>query len=188
MLITFSGAKNSGKTTCTEYLVNKYGFVTVAFADPLKLALKELFMFTDDQLYGSLEQKESADYRWFGASPRQIMQFVGTDLFRNQMNLIMPGMDKNFFIHRFKLWYELELKANPNLKLIVSDSRFVNEADAIVGLGGIVVKLIRCEDGTVIDQHQSETECKQIDGQIVIMNDSTIDELYNKLDQAMCLI
>lgn len=185
MLITFSGTIGSGKTTCTDYLAKKYGFATIALADPLKFALKELFMFEDEQLYGNLEQKEAPDPRWFGVSPRQIMQFVGTDLFRNQMEKIMPGINEDFFVHRFKLWYEPELNKNPNLKLIVSDIRFINEADYVTNMGGTVIKLIRLK---TTDIHQSETECEKINGQFEIHNCGTLDDLYKKIDQIMISI
>ena len=92
MLVGLSGLKGSGKDTCADYLVKNHGFIKVAFADPLKDALKVLFMFTNDQLNGTIEQKEAPDNRWFGCSTRTAMQFVGTELLRDQLDKIMPGL------------------------------------------------------------------------------------------------
>ncbi len=182
MLVAFAGPKGSGKDTGADYLVEKYNFVKVSFADPLKAALKELFMFSDEQLYGTIEQKESPDDRWFGCTPRKAMQFVGTDLFRNHLDEIMPGIGKNIFVYRFKLWYESELKKNPDLKIVVADVRFANEADHIKNLGGSVIQLNR-PNIIATDTHQSENEFQNIISDYVINNDSTIYKLWEKLDE-----
>lgn len=42
-LVMVSGWKNSGKDTCAEFLIEKYGFKRVAFADPLKDQVAEQF-------------------------------------------------------------------------------------------------------------------------------------------------
>lgn len=187
MLVAFSGCKGAGKDTCADYLVNFYGFVKVSFANPLKTALKEFFLLRDDQLYGTLQQKEEPDPRWYGASPRTIMQYVGTDLFRDQMERIMPGIGKNIHIHRFKLWYEAQIKLNPNLRVVISDLRFVNEGDYIRHLGGTVIEVNRFQI-IPTDLHPSETEFKLITEKIIINNNGTKSDLYAKLDTVVeCL-
>ena len=80
MLIGFMGIKGSGKDTCADLLIQNYGFMKKSFADPLKHACKELFLFTNEQVFGTQLQKETPDPRWFGCSPRVALQYVGTDL------------------------------------------------------------------------------------------------------------
>jgi hypothetical protein len=143
MLVGFMGAMGSGKTTAANFMINEYGYVEKAFADPLKRACKELFLFTDDQLYGTQAQKEEADNRWFGCSARTAMQFVGTDLFRNQLNAIMPGIKNNIWVHHFKLWYQNHIKILDNPPVVISDIRFQNEADIIKKMGGIIIRIDR---------------------------------------------
>ncbi|NCD07165.1 MAG: hypothetical protein EOL97_13700 [Spirochaetia bacterium] len=60
---------------------------------------------------------------------RQILQFIGTDLFRNQFN---P-----------EVWINAALSANPTPNIIITDCRFPNEADAILERGGILIRLQR---------------------------------------------
>lgn len=48
------------------------------------------------------EDKEKPDSRWFNCTPRRIMQYVGTDLFRNQIENLFPELRKDIFIHNFK--------------------------------------------------------------------------------------
>lgn len=181
-LIGFMGIKKSGKDTCADHLVQNYNYVKKSFSDPLKRACQELFLFTDDQTYGSQEQKETPDPRWFGCTPRLALQYVGTDLLRDQLSNIMPELGTNIFTHNFKLWYNHEIEQNPELKVVVSDVRFANEVDFIHSLGGIVIKISR-PNLTNDDQHLSETELQNIKSfDMEICNDLTLKELYEKIN------
>ena len=52
MLVGFAGKGRAGKSTAAECLVREYGFTTVALADPIKRALREIFNFDEDALWG----------------------------------------------------------------------------------------------------------------------------------------
>ena len=58
------------------------------------------------------------------------MQYIGTDLFRDALH---PNTHVN------ALFSELR----PDSKFIITDVRFINEADAILNSGGIVIRLNR---------------------------------------------
>ena len=75
--------KNLGKDTNADLIALEYGYQKVNFANPLKEAYRHMFGLTDGQLYGSL--KETKDDYW-DASPRTLLQFIGTNLFRKQFN------------------------------------------------------------------------------------------------------
>ena len=107
MLIGVLGRKGSGKDTVSDYIVNKYNFEKMIIADPLKIACKELFNFTDEQLYGNL--KETVDPQW-GLSPRQAFQWLGTDIFRNEVNELNPDIGNNFWIILLKIKYLTKIK------------------------------------------------------------------------------
>lgn len=137
------GTKGSGKDTCGDYLIDQYGFSKKSFADPLKRACQELFLFSHEQVFGTQEQKETPDMRWFNCTPRTALQYVGTELLRDQLNEIMPGLGKNIFTYRFQIWYQEEVRKNPDLRVVITDVRFKNEIDFIQSLGGTVIKLER---------------------------------------------
>lgn len=182
VLIGLMGQKGSGKTTGAQYLINKYHFVEESFANPLKKACQELFLLNSNQVFGTQEEKETPDPRWFGCSPRKILQYVGTDLLRDNLEKIMPGIGKNIFTHRFRLWYEEELTKNPKLCVVISDVRFQNEVDFIKSLGGAVIKIIRKTDQG-IDLHPSEMEMNTITNfDFLIDNNGSLDDFYQKLD------
>lgn len=177
-LIGLMGTKSSGKTTSAAYLTQKYQFVERSFADCLKSVCKELFLLEPEQLYDNI-QKESPDPRWFNCTPRKMLQFIGTDLLRNNLDQIMPGLGKNIFVHHFKLWYQKELSKNPKLHVVVSDVRFQNEADFIKSLGGTIIKITRFRSD---DSHASETEMANIDNyDYSIDNTGSLEDLQIRL-------
>lgn len=180
MLVGFTGLKGAGKDTCADYLVNNCGFVKKSFADPLKKACQCLFLFNDAQVYGEIEEKERPDRRWFDCTPRKALQYVGTDLLRDHLDNIMPGLAKNVFVHHFKIWYEAAKLANPDIRVVISDVRFANEAEYIKQLGGQVIRIDRPTISNT-DTHQSELSVHAIKPDHVINNDSSKDACYAQL-------
>lgn len=166
MIIGVCGKKGHGKDTISDYLVEKYGFVKYAFADALKRGLKELFDLTDEQLYG--EKKEEVDSYW-GISPREIMQIVGTDLLRERFN-------KDFHVLSLKK----KILNEKNKNIIISDVRFENEIMFIKDMGGIIIKVIR-ENMNDNDSHISENIVSKLNFK-TIENNETKEKLYNKID------
>jgi hypothetical protein len=138
-IVAFAGRKQSGKTTCSEFVksicsedkdVRIYNF-----ADPLK---KDICMtilgLSYDQCYGDDDAKNTTtNIQWEGKflTAREVMQFVGTDIFRKMLNSVWADAT----INRIK-------NDKPDLA-IIADCRFPNEVDVVRSAGGIVVKLTR---------------------------------------------
>jgi mannosyltransferase OCH1-like enzyme len=172
-LIGLCGKKYHGKDTVGDYLVKEYGYTKISFADKLKEVCKVMFNFTDEQLYGS--KKEEVDEFW-KVTPRLAMQFIGTDLFREQLNKIMPHIENNIWIEIVRK-YILE---NKYKKIVICDVRFENEAKMIRELSGTIIKITR-SSMTSKDEHQSETEIDKIKFDDEIINDGSIPDLYKKI-------
>ena len=90
-IIAFAGRKQSGKTSCSNFVKTLFpddeNFVKVYnFADPLKQDVcMNLLGLTYEQCYGDDEQKNTlTDILWNEKllTAREVMQLVGTDLFR----------------------------------------------------------------------------------------------------------
>jgi len=173
MIIGITGNKQSGKDTCAKYLVEKYNFLHLSFAEPLKKACKLLFNLNEEQINGS--EKEEIDLFW-KISPRRIMQFVGTEIFRDKIKELIPNIDSNFWI---KLMEQQILKLNPNTNIVISDVRFLNEVEFIRKYNGIIVKINRNNE---IDNHLSEMEINKIIPDFIIDNIGTFDELNKKIE------
>lgn len=101
---------------------------------------------------------------------RQFLQYVGTQLFRNQFH---PDV---WIISALS-----EYKATDNW--LISDVRFVNEAKAVRRYAGdpgeaLIIKIER--PGYDGDEHISEKEIDLIEPDILINNDETLKELWDK--------
>lgn len=153
-IIALAGRKQSGKTTCSEF-VQRLGnailkpFNTTKiynFADPLKQDICiNILGLTQDQCYGTDDQKnELVDCYWNNKqlSAREVMQLVGTNMFR--------AMQKN-------VWSDATIRKIQKDKCslaIIADCRFPNEVEAIKNAGGFVIKLTRNPHNS---DHESET-------------------------------
>ena len=128
-----SGRGNSGiiiiKYTIANYLVEKYGFINYGFADPIKEVGKIVFGFNDAQLEGCL--KDTMDNFW-GISPREFFQNFGTDIAQFEFPKYFPNMYRNqdkraIWVKVFEIWYLKKINDNPDLKVVISDLRFIHE-------------------------------------------------------------
>ncbi len=186
-VIGITGKMRSGKDTTSEWLVNQYGYVHLSFAAPLKRVCGTLFNFDHDQLYGN--KKNVKDDRWYGITPREVLQFVGTELFRNNMGRLLPEIKNNFWAECLKR--EVIVKLKEGKSVVVSDVRFPNEAEVLRQIHKST-KIYRVNrenrgvDGAVAAQlHSSETEMNGIVCDHEIENNGTLRELYGKVDDCL---
>ena len=158
-IVAFAGRKQSGKTTCSEFIVKYFngvlqpfnGAKIYNFADPLKQDIcMNILGLTHDQCYGDDDSKNQyTEIYWDGnrLTAREVMQFVGTDIFRKMKTDVWAGAT----ITKIQ-------KEQPQLALI-ADCRFPNEVEAVKNAGGIVIKLTR---NPYNSNHSSETALDEI--------------------------
>lgn len=142
-IVAFAGRKQSGKTTCAEFLLKYYNGAIenfnsarlYNFADPLKNDIcMNILGLTYEQCYGEDIYKNTlTDIKWEGnnLTAREVMQFVGTDIFRKMKNDVWAGAT-----------IKKILSDKPQLA-VIADCRFPNEVEAVRSVGGIVIKLTR---------------------------------------------
>lgn len=176
ILIGLSGMKQSGKSTVANYMRTRKGFTELSFAYPLKEIIgKQLFGLNDSQLYGSDEDKERVITDWH-RSPRQILQIVGTDLFRN-------NFDSDFWVKLCLRRIREIRKNNAKARIVVSDCRFFNEQQALKDMGAYSFNIIK--DGQVSqDHHESEHGLDRypFDYQIKA-KPGKLNDLYGQVDE-----
>ena len=121
-----------GKDTAASYLERKYPrrVKRIGFADKLKKIAMDLFALSWEQCYGPQEIKEAVDPR-YGKSPRQIMQELG-----EKMRDIYPDIWVDTVFYTTIPQYEKEGYEC----VIISDTRYPNEAESIHRRQGIVVR------------------------------------------------
>lgn len=204
MLIGIIGKKGSGKDTIAQYLAKEYNFQTYAFAEPLKRSIQKMFDLSDKQLYDE-KYKEEIDPRW-GVSPRELFQKIGTEFFQRDIYTYFPNLQvqpRLFWVKHFQQWYLSEIEKNPDLKILVTDVRFLHEFKAIKELGGMIFKVERLAGESHYDKnvthphyeqyktHTSETELDDLEYQNIdylIGNNGTIEDLFETVRSFMDLL
>lgn len=167
VIIGIIGNKQVGKDTFADLLCKHYNYKKYSFADPLKRTCKELYDLTDDQLTDPI-LKETLDDRW-NKTPRQILQFIGTDIVRNYIG-------EDFWINRFNNW----LLGETSKRIVVPDIRFKNELEAVIKKNAIVIKIERCNKHS-LDSHISENDLNNHkDFDIYVKNYFDSKEEYEK--------
>lgn len=185
-VIALCGPAGSGKSTVASYLIEKYGAQLHGFARPLKEMVKRALDFTDEQVYGTQEQKEAVDPR-YGHSPRWFLQRIGTEGCR-------ATFGEDFWTRQC---IETIWRQNQALN-VIDDMRFVNEADAVlndVRIGGHILRLWPVDDERSREhaehagEHASEQQWRQISYAIEVRPTKRgVPELLALVDAAMEMI
>lgn len=170
-LIALTGFPRSGKDEIAKILGAKYGYQRYAFATPLKEAAAILLGRTLDEANGHDYDREQIMPEW-GFSMRWFLQRFGTECLRNQI-------DPNFWLKRMDL--ELLQLTGIDVKIVITDCRFDNEAATVRNRGGFLMNVIR--PGFEGSNHVSDQVLELEEGNdIRIMNDGTVADLADKLD------
>ena len=179
------------------------GWEIKKFADKLKDIVCILTGCTREQLEDQdfKETPLGKEWNWgnhnfFGPkiTPRQLLQYIGTNLFRNQLH---PNVWINALMSECKYRYEddgIEIKERFESisNWIITDVRFPNEVKAIKDKSGIIIRVNRITNNSLIDndthaitnyQHTSETALDNYEGfDYIIENDGSIEDLITKVE------
>lgn len=213
MLLCFSGKAQAGKDTAADYMIGRHGWTRkVGFADNLKNICMKVFDLSEYDVHTqegkssllnipvviskphlsqvikcmqlthsvSLEDK---DYTWMIGTklgtPRSILQFIGTEVIR-------------LYANNFHLEAVIDSVA-PNEKVIITDARFPNEVDSVLGCGGFTVRINRpnkfrsATDVSIGSAHPSEVALDDYtEWTYIIDNDEDcLDSFYDKIDSML---
>jgi hypothetical protein len=177
-LIAICGYKRCGKDTLSDYICKKYGHQKVKIAGKLKEIVKIVFGFSEEQVESDL--KEEIDSRW-GITPRQAMQFIGTEMFQYKIQELLPDIQR-------KLWIKSVISSiNDDSKIVISDLRFLHEYIELKNKGFFVIKIEK-DDNEIIDTHKSETEFLSIPSDITLKNNNTLKEFFTEFENKIKII
>ncbi len=141
-IIAVCGFQNAGKDTFANYLIQNHGFIKLSFASALKDIIAVLFSWDRNKLEGIKTEdrtwRETVDPWWSQQldmphlTPRFVMQYFGTDLFRNHFH-------PNIWVKAV----ERQILLNPTANYIITDCRFGNEIELVKQHGGILIHIAR---------------------------------------------
>jgi len=179
MLIGICGKAGSGKDTVGHHLIRKYKFEQIALADPLKRLVKDVFVLDYDTVYDRVLREQELP-EWKGWSVRKLLQFIGTELFRQ-------NIESEIWVK--SLW--LRVKNNPDKNYVVTDIRFPNELQFFIDNGGqdfVSFKTVRggCAGNVGITGHESEQY--DLEANFTFENNGTVRDLYRNVDSVMNIL
>jgi hypothetical protein len=177
-IIGLTGRAGAGKDTVAHYLVERYGFAQLSFAEPLREMLCALLEHAGiDHAYVTEPALKAQLIPGLGVSARTLMQTLGTEWGRQ---LIASD-----------LWVRL-LELNAGMphgpvhdRLVISDVRFLNEAAWVVQHGGVVCGINREMEMPTGPLHESEANLAAICG-ATLDNSGTLGQLHGRID-SLCL-
>lgn len=169
-LIGLTGPAGCGKGTIAERLWALHGYVATAFAEPLRHAASEAFC-VDYEDFVDRDKKDAVNAYW-GMTPRQMLQKMGTEAMRGTF-----GME--FWLRRWALTYN-EIRDVANC--VVSDVRFENEAEMVRDCGGLIIHVSRPGIERLEGDHASGRGVKFYEGDRVLYNGTDIKGLFEKVD------
>jgi len=146
-------------------------------ASPLKKAVCDLFGWDLDIVEDGPE-KEAIDST-YGISPRQVMQFMGFELGK-ELGKRFPEFEKTIgrglYVERMQQFVE----SHPSYNVVIPDIRMPYEVNAIHGLGGFILRVIR-DTAPNSDSHATEASVDTMDVDVEISNTGSIEELYESI-------
>ena len=171
IIIGITGKAGSGKDTLASYLESQ-GFIKLSFGSAVKDIVSIVTGWPRDFVEGINEERqlrETLIHPEYNKTCREMMQFIGTDLFRKQLN-------DNIWVNIIKNKIESD---KINNKFVITDVRFDNEAQMIKSIGGNIIQINRQNIHQL--NHISENGIT-IDVDYIIENNGTISDLYNKIN------
>ena len=182
MIIGLSGYAQSGKDTVAGMLIGLHKYEKVAFADTIRNLLYEMDPFVTDGELSFRLQDVVDTYGWENAKK------VAPEIRRLLQELGVGGR------HLFGLNFWVNQALNPhiyehpavgvNKNIVVTDVRFINEAETVKSLGGQIWRINRPGVGPV-NNHVSETNLDDWNFDAVINNNGGMEHLIAQIKELL---
>ena len=173
--VCLMGKAGSGKDSVAEYLTKKKGFQRMAFADPLRDIIQLSFVLDHDSVWDRVKREQPLIFalQW---TVRKLLQFIGTELFRNQ--IFEPIWVRN-----------LRQRLEPGTNYVITDARFPNEIKGMKEHFGENVLFVEVRrpgyEGKDVGIPNHESEKHVLISDIIIENDGTLNELFEKTEMTI---
>jgi len=210
MIYGICGWMSAGKDTIADYMAKHYDYKVHSFADPLKMAVGNIFNWDYVQLQGRTPEdrakREIVDEWWAEKlgmpdfTQRKALQMIGTDCLRNHFN------NEIWASATIKRIVD-DMKENPDNNYAIPDCRFPNEIELVRNMGGKIIWVKRGPDPEWKDigylasfgdeeamkhlkgigVHESEWRWMKEVPDYIVENHGTFDELYENVEKILTL-
>ena len=184
-LISISGYAQSGKDTVAKIIQVRYA----------KRKMPDFWPLEDQLSYIDNNLSKYRVVSWADNLRRcaEIITGVPEWLWKNVHTKTMPvpGFDitgREFLQNLGKAvrdmnedaWVNSMMKGYHGQRCIISDTRYVNEANAVQQFGGLCIRVVRPGVGPA-NSHESETAMDNFPYDAIIVNDGTLEDLRDKV-------
>lgn len=202
-VIGLTGKARAGKDTVARIIhghIIEHSDATAEFQDTWVVGLESfaapiksmIAMLLDFFAVGSIQQPETLQPFIDGdkkeeplavlndVSPRTLMQTLGTDWGRN---LIDPNIWLYSMVERIKMYQAAIDHGHAGAIVVATDTRFDNEAEVVIGAGGIIVNVVRDDAPEEVGEtdHESELGIRPDLIEITIHNNGSLEDLVTKV-------
>ncbi len=162
MIIGLTGYAQSGKDTVAKMLVDNYGYTRIAFADKIREFLYE----TAPDYIKLLVDEVGWDRAKQNSTVRELLQITGVGA--------RKVFGEGFWVH--EAMKSMLNDPRPDLNYVVTDVRFLNEADMIRANNGHLWRIKRI-GVSAVNAHVSETQMDGYPVDQIFINNGTIEDL-----------
>lgn len=168
VVIGIAGPARAGKDTIRDIIINNIGGYRYSFADPMRAMLAAIGVDLSDPYW---QQRKADPIPALGnRTPRYLLQTLGTEWGRN---LVSPDVWLAFAANQL---------AATGPGMIIADVRMANEAAWVRKMGQLLhVRRSDLPEINGIPGHISEEGVPVLEGELVIYNTGTIDDLERKV-------
>lgn len=176
LLLGLTAPAGSGKDTVARYLEDRYAFVCIGFADPVRDMLGALLEHVDgDPAWLTEHALKELPMPVLGRSYRELMQSLGTEWGRNTLQ-------QGFWL--LVAEHKLRQARERGDSVCFTDVRFPNEAAWLRAQGGRLVRIYR-HAAPAVRTHESEQHTASIAVDHTLLNDSSLGALEHRIDTLM---
>lgn len=202
LIIAVSGKMQHGKDTIGEYLIAKYNFQRLSFADKLKEICMEYDNSTPEirDLWSRKVARELLEDEARAEEVEQLMQQVCPGVWRKLTYEECYGIKTSYSRKVLQeiggacntgmrklspgCWVRYAVKQCTEGRWVITDLRFKDEAYAVEMFGNSQIwRVERPTFETTGANHESEKDMDDYPFEVVITNDSTIEDLHAKVDR-----
>lgn len=175
MILGLTGQPFNGKDTAAAYLETVHGFHRIAFADPIRAGLKAMLGLTDEDFTPARKEIPIA---WLGGkAPVSLMESLGTAW---GQELVCKDVWSWQAVVKIQ-----EARFDGLRDFVVSDVRFLHEAEAVRTHGGKLLRIVR--PGA---PRSNRNEYRSFQEQMRLVSDEdvvadSVDELHEALDDVL---
>ena len=176
IILGIHGAPRSGKDSICNYILSKLPLLRYGPSVQVKRATAAMFDIPEEYLYDDTMKDRHNEF--WDMSYRKMAQLVG-----NESSRKIFGDD--FWMRHVEKYLQDELPADKQ-GIILADIRYQNEAKWVKMRKGILIFVTRKNKPTASNEsHEAERGLDPKLADIIIENDGTLDELYEKVQKVL---